>query len=63
MAPNVLCWLLLMLLLDASQGGVESLMEWRYKHDSTQPLGLLRVSIGLEASADLIADLRQALQA
>lgn len=36
-------------------------MEWRYKHDDTQPPGLLRVSVGLEAPEDLIADLKQAL--
>jgi len=52
------------LFLDAtSLGGVESLMEWRYKHDKTQPLGLLRVSIGLEDAEDLIKDLEQALDA
>lgn len=38
-------------------------MEWRYKHDKTQPLGLLRVSIGLEDAEDLIKDLEQALDA
>jgi hypothetical protein len=41
------------------QGGVESLMEWRYKHDATVAVGLLRVSVGLEAPRDLINDIRQ----
>jgi cystathionine beta-lyase/cystathionine gamma-synthase len=36
-------------------------MEWRHKHDATQPVGLLRVSVGLEGPEDLIADLYQAL--
>jgi cystathionine beta-lyase/cystathionine gamma-synthase len=52
------------LFLDAtSLGGVESLMEWRYKHDPTVGVGLLRVSVGLEAPRDLINDIRQAVDA
>lgn len=48
------------LFIDAtSLGGVESLMEWRYKHDATVAVGLLRVSVGLEAPRDLINDIRQ----
>jgi hypothetical protein len=42
---------------------VESLIEWRYKHDPTVGVGLLRVSVGLEAPRDLINDLRQAVDA
>jgi cystathionine gamma-synthase len=44
-----------------SLGGVESLIDWRYRYDTTSPPGLLRLSIGLEAPEDLIADLEQAL--
>jgi cystathionine gamma-synthase len=44
-----------------SLGGVESLIEWRHRYDATTPPGLLRVSVGLEDPADLIADLAQAL--
>jgi cystathionine gamma-synthase len=47
-----------------SLGGVESLLELRASSegpDSTVPNNLLRVSVGLEAVEDLIADLRQAL--
>ncbi len=46
-----------------SLGGVESLIEWRYGHDKNAPPALLRLSIGLEAPADLIADLERALGA
>jgi cystathionine gamma-synthase len=45
-----------------SLGGVESLIEWRRRHDPHAPPGLLRVSVGLEAPADLIADLEQGLR-
>lgn len=45
-----------------SLGGVESLIDWRYKWDQTQSPTLLRVSIGLENPEDLIADFRQALK-
>lgn len=38
-------------------------MEWRYKHDPTVGVGLLRVSVGLEAPRDLINDIRQAVDA
>ncbi len=44
-----------------SLGGVESLIEWRRKHDPEAPPTLLRISVGLEDSADLIADLEQGL--
>lgn len=45
-----------------SLGGVESLIEWRRKHDPEAPATLLRVSVGLEDEADLVADLEQALR-
>jgi cystathionine beta-lyase/cystathionine gamma-synthase len=41
---------------------VESLIEWRHQHDPNAPPGLLRLSVGLEAPQDLIADLKQGLQ-
>lgn len=44
-----------------SLGGVESLAEWRRSVNPAAPEGLVRLSIGLEAPADLIADLDQAL--
>jgi cystathionine gamma-synthase len=44
-----------------SLGGVESLIEWRRKHDPEAPPTLLRISVGLEDPADLIADLEQGL--
>ncbi len=47
-----------------SLGGVESLIEHRYSiegPDSPIPPDLIRLSIGIEATADLIADLEQAL--
>ena len=44
-----------------SLGGVESLIDWRRRHDPAAPPGLLRLSIGLEAPEDLIEDLRQGL--
>lgn len=44
-----------------SLGGVESLVEWRRKHDPEAPAGLLRVSVGLEDFEDLAADLAQGL--
>jgi cystathionine gamma-synthase len=47
-----------------SLGGVESLIEHRYKvesPDSPTPVDLVRLSIGLEHPEDLIADLRSAL--
>jgi len=44
-----------------SLGGVESLIEWRRRHDPKAPVGLLRVSAGLEEANDLIQDLRQGL--
>jgi cystathionine gamma-synthase len=45
-----------------SLGGVESLIEWRRRHDPAAPEGLLRISCGLEAPEDLIADLARALE-
>jgi cystathionine gamma-synthase len=44
-----------------SLGGVESLADYRRRSDTTAPLGLIRLSIGLESAAALIADLDQAL--
>ena len=47
-----------------SLGGVESLIEHRYSiegKDSPIPKDLLRLSVGIEAVEDLIADLEQAL--
>ena len=43
-----------------SLGGVESLAEHRIEADPTAPPGLVRLSVGLESPADLIADLEQA---
>ncbi|MCS0638174.1 PLP-dependent aspartate aminotransferase family protein [Streptomyces sp. LP05-1] len=48
-----------------SLGGVESLIEHRYTFegpDSTSPKDMLRLSIGLEDPADLVADLEEALE-
>ncbi|HSP15116.1 MAG TPA: aminotransferase class I/II-fold pyridoxal phosphate-dependent enzyme [Thermoanaerobaculia bacterium] len=48
-----------------SLGGVESLIEHRASSEgptSTTPQNLLRMSIGLEHAADLVEDLRQALE-
>ncbi len=45
-----------------SLGGVESLIEWRRRYDPNAPDTLLRISIGLEATADLIADLERGLE-
>ena len=44
-----------------SLGGVESLAEWRRSVNPAAPEGLIRLSVGLEAAADLIADLEGAL--
>jgi cystathionine gamma-synthase len=44
-----------------SLGGVESLAEWRRSVDPDAPEGLIRLSIGLEAPTDLIADLDRVL--
>ncbi|HET9595173.1 MAG TPA: PLP-dependent transferase, partial [Anaeromyxobacteraceae bacterium] len=44
-----------------SLGGVESLVEWRRRQDPEAAPTLLRVSVGLEAADDLVADLEQAL--
>jgi len=45
-----------------SLGGVESLAEHRIRSDPNAPPGLIRLSVGLEAPVDLIADLDQALR-
>ena len=44
-----------------SLGGVESVVEHRASVNPLAPPGLLRLSVGLEAPADLIADLDQAI--
>lgn len=44
-----------------SLGGVESLVEHRHTIEDTVPDNLLRLSVGIEAANDLIADLEQAL--
>jgi cystathionine gamma-synthase len=44
-----------------SLGGVESLVEWRRKHDPEAPPALLRLSIGLEDPDDLVRDLERGL--
>jgi cystathionine gamma-synthase len=46
-----------------SLGSVESLIEWRRKHDAHSPPTLLRVSVGVEDADDLVADLEQGLRA
>ena len=45
-----------------SLGGVESLVEHRLEVDPDAPPELLRLSVGLEAASDLIADLEQAIR-
>jgi cystathionine gamma-synthase len=44
-----------------SLGGVESLVEWRRKHDPEAAPTLLRLSVGLEDAGDLVADLERGL--
>lgn len=44
-----------------SLGGVESLIEWRRRHDAHAPPALLRISVGLEDPKDLIADMQSGL--
>jgi cystathionine gamma-synthase len=44
-----------------SLGGVESLIDYRYRYDHSVSKTLLRISIGIESAKDLIADLEQAL--
>jgi len=44
-----------------SLGGVESLVDWRYRYDKKCPETLLRISVGLEDPDDLINDLKNAL--
>jgi cystathionine gamma-synthase len=45
-----------------SLGGVETLVDWRRRHDPQAPPGLLRLSVGLEDYDDLVADLESALR-
>jgi cystathionine gamma-synthase len=54
-----------LLIRATSLGGVESLIEHRYTFEgpgSTSPQDMLRISVGLENPADLVADLEQALE-
>eukprot|EP01112_Ceratiomyxa_fruticulosa_P014544 TRINITY_DN4175_c0_g1_i6.p1 TRINITY_DN4175_c0_g1~~TRINITY_DN4175_c0_g1_i6.p1 ORF type:complete len:272 (-),score=45.81 TRINITY_DN4175_c0_g1_i6:83-898(-) len=44
-----------------SLGGVESMIDWRYRYDTSLPATLLRVAVGLEDPHDLIKDWEQAL--
>jgi len=44
-----------------SLGGVESLVEWRRRHDPEAAPALLRLSVGLEDPEDLVADLERGL--
>lgn len=44
-----------------SLGGVESLIEWRRKHDPEAAPALLRISVGIEEPDDLQADLERGL--
>lgn len=44
-----------------SLGGVESLLEWRRKHDPEAPPALVRMSVGLEDFEDLARDLEAGL--
>jgi cystathionine gamma-synthase len=46
-----------------SLGGVESLIEWRTMTDSTVEKTVMRVSIGIEDSRDLLDDLLQGFRA
>lgn len=41
---------------------MESLVEWRFKHDAKAPPTLVRFSIGIEEVADLLADLHTVLE-
>ena len=45
-----------------SLGGVETLVDWRYMHDTSVSPALLRVSVGVEEPEDLIQDFEQALK-
>jgi cystathionine gamma-synthase len=56
-----LCELLKVVTNAVSLGGVESLVDWRYRWDKHVPQGLVRFSIGLESVHDIIQDLKQAL--
>ncbi|UJR32713.1 hypothetical protein I4U23_020172 [Adineta vaga] len=45
-----------------SLGGYETLIDWRYRFDTSVSPALLRVSIGIEEPDDIIQDFQQALQ-
>lgn len=45
-----------------SLGGVETLVDWRYFHDKTVSPALVRVSVGLEETDDILTDFQQALE-
>ena len=45
-----------------SLGGVETLIDWRYRYDTTISPSLLRISVGVEEPDDIIEDFRQALK-
>jgi len=45
----------------SSLGGVESLIEWRRRHDPEASPRLLRLSVGLESAEDFLQDLEGAL--
>lgn len=45
-----------------SLGGIETLIDWRYKHDKSVPSTLLRVSVGIEEPEDILQDFEQALE-
>ncbi len=54
----------LRLIRDAtSLGGVESLIEWRRRHDAQAPPALLRLAVGLESVSDLMLDLERGFAA
>ncbi|GAO52834.1 cystathionine gamma-synthase [Saitoella complicata NRRL Y-17804] len=46
-----------------SLGGVESCVEWRAMSDASCDPGLVRISVGVEASGDLVKDFVQGLEA
>jgi len=43
-------------------GGCESNIDWRFRWDSSTNPASLRISVGLEAAEDLIADLKQGFE-
>jgi cystathionine beta-lyase/cystathionine gamma-synthase len=46
-----------------SLGSVESMLDWRRKHDSEENGRQVRVSVGIENEADLANDLSNAINA